>query len=98
MAEDKKSGAEDKKSGVDRRTFLKGAAATAGAAASTLVAAAEGAAEGAKAAEGEKSGDGKKKAKPHPGHIVIERPRSPLLTHLLKTPHLHHISTHPRPP
>ncbi len=95
MAEDKKSGAEDKKSGVDRRTFLKGAAATAGAAASTLVAAAEGAAEGAKAAEGEKSGDGKKKAKPHPGDIVIERPGSDFMIDVIKTLDLDYISTNP---
>src|SRR5258708_35527573 len=84
MAEDKKSGAEDKKSGVDRRTFLKGAAATAGAAA-----------EGAKAAEGEKSGDGKKKAKPHPGDIVIERPGSDFMIDVIKTLDLDYISTNP---
>src|SRR5258708_28183759 len=89
MAEDKKSGAEDKKSGVARRTFLKGAAATARAAASTLVATAEG------AAEGEKSGDGKKKAKPHPGDIVIERPGSDFMIDVIKTLDLDYISTNP---
>ncbi len=85
--------AEDKKSGVDRRTFLKGAAATAGAAASTMVAAAEGVAEGAKSAAGAKKDQ--KPEKPHPGDIIIERPGSDFMIDVIKTLDLEYISTNP---
>src|SRR5260221_3803051 len=85
--------AEDKKPGVDRRTFLKGAAARGGAAASTLVGAADAAADATKSAQGGKKDQ--KPEKPHPGDIVIERPGSDFMIDVIKTLDLEYISTNP---
>jgi thiamine pyrophosphate-dependent acetolactate synthase large subunit-like protein len=80
-----------KKSGVDRRTFLKSAAATAGAAAGTVLAQSpEAAKQEAPAKEG-----GRKKEKKHPGDIVIDRPGSDFMIDVIKTLDLEYMSTNP---
>ncbi len=75
--------AEEKKSGVDRRSFLKTAAAGVGVGAAPVLAA---------AAEGEPR---KKKEKPHPGDIVIEHPGSDFMVDVIKTLGLEYIATNP---
>src|SRR5258708_1133509 len=70
---------EDRKPGVDRRTFLKAAAA--------------GVAAVAPAQAGAQSPN--KKEKPLPGDIVIERPGSDFMVDVIKTLDLEYISTNP---
>jgi len=79
---------EDKKTGLDRRTFLKGAAATAGVAASTLVAAAD-------VAPAKAAAQSPKKERPLPGDIVIERPGSDFMMDVIKTLDLEYMTTNP---
>ncbi len=76
---------EDKKSGVDRRTFLKTAAAGVGVTAAAAAAAPS--QEGAPLP--------KKKEKTPPGDIVIERPGSDFMVDVIKTLDLEYISTNP---
>ena len=77
--------AEDKKPGVDRRTFLKSAAASVGATAAAVAAAPS--EEGAPLA--------KKKVKPLPGDIIVERPGSDFMIDVIKTLGLEYMSTNP---
>jgi hypothetical protein len=83
---------EEKKGGVDRRTFLKGAAATAG-----VVGAATVVAQSPEAAKQEAppKGEGKKKERPHPGDVVIERPGSDFMMDVIKTLDLEYMATNP---
>ena len=79
--------AEEKKGGVDRRSFLKTAAAGVGVgAAPVLAAAAEGAA---------KEATHKSKEKMIPGDIVVERPGSDFMVDVIKTLDLEYITTNP---
>jgi thiamine pyrophosphate-dependent acetolactate synthase large subunit-like protein len=83
---------EEKKGGVDRRTFLKSAAATAGiAGAATVVAQSPEAAK----QEAPPKGEGKKKERPHPGDIAIERPGSDFMMDVIKTLDLEYMATNP---
>ena len=78
---------ESKKAGVDRREFLKSAAAGIGAtaaAAAPLAGAAE-----------EKEKEKAKKAKTPPGDIVIERPGSDFMIDVIKTLDLEYMATNP---
>jgi thiamine pyrophosphate-dependent acetolactate synthase large subunit-like protein len=77
---------EEKKGGVDRRTFLKGAAATAGSigGAATLV---------AQAADAPK--EKKEKEKKLPGDIVIERPGSDFMVDAIKALDIEYMATNP---
>ena len=83
---------DDKKPGLDRRDFLKVAAASAGAAAGTVLAQSPEAARQEKAPAG---GEKKKKEKPHPGDIVIERPGSDFMMDVIKTLDLEYMTTNP---
>lgn len=74
---------DETKSGLDRRTFLKTAAASVGATAA-----------GAIAAEPKAEG-GKKKEKPHPGDVVISRPGSDFMIDVIKTLDLEYMATNP---
>ena len=80
---------DDRKRGVDRRAFLKTAAATAGAAATpAVVAAAE---TPAKETPARKEG----KAKPLPRDFVVERPGSDFMVDVIKTLGLEYIAMNP---
>ncbi|HET7730683.1 MAG TPA: thiamine pyrophosphate-dependent enzyme [Usitatibacter sp.] len=84
---------EETKPVLDRRTFLKTAAATA-----ALVAPATAAAQSPEAAKQEappKEGGAKKKDRPHPGDIVIERPGSDFMMDVIKTLDLEYMATNP---
>jgi len=83
---------DDPKAAVDRRTFLKGAAATAGAAAATVLAQAP---EASKREATAKAESGRKKDRPHPGDIVIERPGSDFMLDVIKTLDLEYVATNP---
>src|SRR4051812_27403951 len=83
---------DDQKSPIDRRTFLKGAAATAGAAAATVLAQSP---EAAKQEAPAKEGTKKKKDKASPGDIVIDRPGSDFMIDVIKTLDLEYMSTNP---
>jgi thiamine pyrophosphate-dependent acetolactate synthase large subunit-like protein len=89
---------DDKKSGLDRRDFLKVAAASAGAAAgaaiaqSTPAAGPDGPTAGVVPA---KAGTHSKKDKPHPGDIVVERPGSDFMMDVIKTLDIEYMSTNP---
>jgi acetolactate synthase-1/2/3 large subunit len=89
---------DDKKGGLDRRDFLKVAAASAGAAAgaamaqSTPAAGPDGSTAGVAPA---KAGAQSKKDKPHPGDIVIERPGSDFMMDVIKTLDIEYMSTNP---
>ncbi len=86
---------DEKEAVVDRRAFLKGAAATASAAAATVLAQSpEAAKQEAPAKEGVKEG-AKKKEKKHPGDIVVERPGSDFMVDVIKTLDLEYASTNP---
>ena len=75
---------DEKKTGLDRRTFLKGAAASVGVgAAGTVV---------AQATENEPA---PKKQKKLPGDIVIERPGSDFMIDVIKTLDLEYMATNP---
>jgi thiamine pyrophosphate-dependent acetolactate synthase large subunit-like protein len=67
--------------GLDRRTFLKTAAATAGFAAA--------------AAPGQAAVQSPKDERPHPGDIVIERPGSDFMIDVIKTLDLEYMATNP---
>src|SRR5260221_2608895 len=86
---------DDDKARLDRRAFLKTAAATAGMAATPTVVAQStpGAAAGEPAKGGAQSS--KKKEKQLPGDIVIERPGSDFMVDVIKTLDLEYISTNP---
>ena len=86
--------ADDKKTGVDRRDFLKVAAATAGAAAGTVLAQVPAPDEGARG-QAPAGASSKKKEKPHPGDIVIERPGSDFMLDVIKTLDLEYMTTNP---
>ena len=75
---------DEKKGGLDRRTFLKTAAATVGASAAGTV-----------IAQAPEKEAGKKKEKPLPGDITIERPGSDFMIDVIKTLDLEYISTNP---
>jgi len=83
--------AEEKKAGVDRRAFLKSAAAGAGATAATVLA--QGPA-GSKEESPQRDVDKKKNKKP-PGDIVIDRPGSDFMIDVIKTLDLEYMSTNP---
>ena len=83
---------DDKKSGLDRRTFLKSAAAGIGAtAAATVVAQSPEAAK----QEAPAKDAAKKKDKPHPGDIVVSHPGSDFMMDVIKTLDLEYMSTNP---
>src|SRR5258706_9921986 len=82
--------AEEKKAGVDRRAFLKGAAAGASAAAATVLAQGP---EGSKQESPQK--EVAKKTKKLPGDIVIDRPGSDFMIDVIKTLDLEYMSTNP---
>jgi acetolactate synthase I/II/III large subunit len=86
---EEKAMADDNKGGVDRRTFLKSAAATAGAAAGTVLA------QSPEAAKQEAPAKERKKDKKPPGDIVIERPGSDFMIDVIKTLDLEYMSTNP---
>ena len=77
-----------KKSGVDRRMFLKTAAASVGAAGVAPIAATA-------AAPSQEGAQSKKKEKPHPGDIVITRPGSDFMMDVIKTLDLEYMATNP---
>jgi thiamine pyrophosphate-dependent acetolactate synthase large subunit-like protein len=87
MHREEKSMEEEKKSGVDRRTFLKTAAASVGAAGVAPIA--------ATAAAPSQEGAQSKKEKPLPGDIVITRPGSDFMMDVIKTLDLEYMSTNP---
>ncbi len=78
---------DEKKTGLDRRTFLKTAAASAGVAAAGTVAAAD--------VTPAKAGAQSKKVKPLPGDTVIERPGSDFMIDVIKTLDLEYMATNP---
>jgi thiamine pyrophosphate-dependent acetolactate synthase large subunit-like protein len=85
---------DEKKAGVDRRTFLKTAAAGASVAAATpavLAQSPEAAKQEAPAKEGAKG----KKEKKLPGDIVVERPGSDFMIDVIKTLDLEYLATNP---
>src|SRR5688572_2400688 len=86
--------ADDKKSGLDRRTFLKTAAASAGVAASATVLAQSPEAAKQEAPVPPAKG-GAKKEKPLPGDIVIERPGSDFMLDVIKKLDLEYMATNP---
>ena len=91
---------EGKKAGVDRRTFLKSAAAGAGAAAATTVVAQSTSEAGparptADVAPAPAGAQSPKKEKKLPGDIVIRRPGSDFMMDVIKTLDLEYISTNP---
>ena len=82
---------DEQKNGLDRRTFLKTAAASVGATAATVLAQSpEAAKQEAPPADG-----GKKKSKPPLGDIVVERPGSDFMMDVIKTLDLEYMSTNP---
>ena len=81
--------AQEKKGGVDRRDFLKVAAAGVGVASTPLVAAAE------KAAATEADQRKPKKEQMVPGDIVVEHPGSDFMMDVLKTLDLEYMTTNP---
>jgi thiamine pyrophosphate-dependent acetolactate synthase large subunit-like protein len=83
--------AEEKKAGVDRRAFLKSAAAGAGATAATVLAQVPA---GSKEESPQRDVDKKKNKKP-PGDIVIDRPGSDFMIDVIKTLDLEYMSTNP---
>jgi thiamine pyrophosphate-dependent acetolactate synthase large subunit-like protein len=84
---------DEEKAGVDRRTFLKGAAAGAGAAAASVVAQA---ADKEKKADSHAGGAEKpKKSAMVPGDIVVERPGSDFMLDVIKTLDLEYMTTNP---
>ena len=84
--------ADDTKSGLDRRTFLKtAAAATATTATATVLAQSPEAAKQEKPAEAPKGG----KEKKLPGDIVIERPGSDFMLDVIKTLDIEYMTTNP---
>ena len=84
---------EEKKSGLDRRTFLKTAAATAGAtAAATVVAQSP---EAAKQEAAPPKAGGSRRERPHPGDIVIERPGSDFMYDVIKSLDIEYVATNP---
>jgi len=85
--------AEEKKAGVDRRAFLKSAAAGAGVAATTVMA--QSPESGKQAAPAKEGGAKPKKEKMVPGDIVIERPGSDFMIDVIKTLDLEYMSTNP---
>jgi len=84
--------AEEDKGGVDRRTFLKSAGASAALATSATVIAQS--PEAAKQ-EAPATGERKEKSRPHPGDIVIERPGSDFMVDVIKSLDLEYIATNP---
>src|SRR5712664_4058884 len=88
MHREEKSMEEEKKSGVDRRTFLKTAAASVGAAGVAPIAATA-------AAPSQEGAQSRKKEKPLPGDIVITRPGSDFMMDVIKTLDLEYMSTNP---
>jgi len=85
--------ADKKKAGLDRRTFLKSAAASAGvAAAGTVVAQSP---EAAKQEAVPPKAASPKKEKPLPGDIVIERPGSDFMIDVIKSLDLEYMATNP---
>ena len=88
--------ADDPKSGLDRRTFLKtAAAATAGAASATVVAQSPEAARQEQAAAPAKDGAQGTREKKLPGDIVIERPGSDFMMDVIKTLDIEYMATNP---
>ncbi|HEX3060647.1 MAG TPA: thiamine pyrophosphate-dependent enzyme [Usitatibacter sp.] len=83
--------AEEKKAGVDRRAFLKSAAAGAGATAATVLAQVPA---GSKEESPQRDVDKKKNKKPS-GDIVIDRPGSDFMIDVIKTLDLEYMSTNP---
>jgi acetolactate synthase I/II/III large subunit len=82
----------DTPSRLDRRMFLKTAAAGVGATAA-IVASAQ---QPAQASEGEKPVEGGKlKVKPHPGDIVIDRPGSDFMLDVIKSLDIEYMATNP---
>jgi thiamine pyrophosphate-dependent acetolactate synthase large subunit-like protein len=88
MHREEKSMEEEKKSGVDRRTFLKTAAASVGAAGVAPIAATA-------AAPSQELAQSRKKERPLPGDIVITRPGSDFMMDVIKTLDLEYMSTNP---
>ncbi|MBC8021638.1 MAG: thiamine pyrophosphate-binding protein [Burkholderiales bacterium] len=86
---------ESKKSGVDRRTFLKSAAAGASVAAATTVVAQSPEATKQEAPGGTPAKGGGKKEKKLPGDIVIERPGSDFMMDVIKTLDIEYMATNP---
>jgi len=84
---------EQKKPGLDRRTFLKSAAATAGVAAAPAVVAQ--AAPDAALVAPKAGGQSSRKDKPYPGDIVIERPGSDFMLDVLKSLDIEYVATNP---
>ena len=82
---------EEKKAGLNRRAFLKTAAASVGATAAGVAPATAVAA--APSQEGAQSP--KKKEKPHPGDIVIERPGSDFMLEVLKSLDIEYVAANP---
>src|SRR5260221_14199517 len=83
--------AEERKAGVDRRAFLKGAAASASVAATTTVLAQSAEVSNQEAPPKEVG----KKPKKLPGDIVIDRPGSDFMIDVIKTLDLEYMSTNP---
>jgi len=83
---------EEKKAAVDRRTFLKGAAASASVAATTVLAQSP---EAAKQEAPQRDAGTKKKDKKLPGDIVIDRPGSDFMIDVIKALDLEYMSTNP---
>ena len=75
---------DEKKTGLDRRTFLKTAAASVGVSAA-----------GSVVAQAPEQESGKKKDKPLPGDITIERPGSDFMIDVIKTLDLEYMATNP---
>jgi thiamine pyrophosphate-dependent acetolactate synthase large subunit-like protein len=86
---------DEKKSGVDRRTFLKTAAATAGVAGAAPAMSLAQSPEAAKQEAPAPKAAGAKKDKPLPGDIVIERPGSDFMMDVIKTLDLEYMATNP---
>ncbi len=84
---------EEKKPGLDRRNFLKTAAATAGVVGAPIVVAQS--PEAAKQEAPPPKPAGAKKEKPLPGDIVIERPGSDFMIDVIKTLDLEYMATNP---
>jgi thiamine pyrophosphate-dependent acetolactate synthase large subunit-like protein len=85
---------EEKKAVLDRRTFLKTAAASVGvSAAGTVIAQSPDAAK--QEAPPPKAAGGKKKDKPIPGDIVIEHPGSDFMMDVIKSLDLEYMATNP---
>jgi acetolactate synthase I/II/III large subunit len=84
---------EDNKSGLERRAFLKAAAATAGATAGAALAQSpEAARQEAPSKDGARGG---RKDRPHPGDVVIQRPGSDFMIDVIKALDLEYMATNP---